>query len=329
MRNRPYLIVVFRPDDFEPTYLRTATDRFFAAAAADAHHAGLRFRAIPHHALIPGAGDGPQLWCDGEDLLRHKHLFQVDEFSWMPQAHHHLHAIRRTVIASDSILLNHLPGTPDHLTTDKLAIVHHAAGLGMPALPTIAIPFGRYARTALSHVQELIGDGPYILKPREMGMGFGVLRCDTAEQLAAAIDITAQTGAGYIVQPYLPNDGDVRIFTVDGSVVATQHRRPAADHYLANISQGGSSTDGSGLADLNDMTEQIAGSLGSGFIYVDWLLTDVGPVVNEWSCGFGGHVSLPEQDRTRVSKACLDWARMLWDGPARQDTAHDDPVAAP
>jgi hypothetical protein len=311
MTDSPYLTFVYRPDDFDPDYLASATDRFFSAATQDAHQAGFRFRAIPHSDLVPGSGDRPQLWHHGSDLLADKQLFQIDDFSWDPQAHHHLKAISRTVKASDSILLNQHFGGPEHLMTDKLSIVQHATRMGIPAPPTIAIPFGRHARTALPVIADRIGAGPYILKPRELGMGFSVLKAETEQQLTAAIDLTAQTGIGYIVQPYLPNDGDQRVFVIDRQVVATQHRQPSPGRYLANISQGGTSTTGRQAADTGKASLRIADSLNAACLYVDWLLTEDGAVLNEWQTGFGAHVTLPQPERAQLSKAYFDWTRNL------------------
>jgi ribosomal protein S6--L-glutamate ligase len=311
MADSPYLTFVYRPDDFDPGHLASAAERFFSAATQDAHRAGFRFRAIPHSDLVPGCGDRPHLWHHGTDLLTDQQLFQVDDFSWDPQACQHLKAICRTVRASDSILLNQHVGGPEHLLTDKLAIVQHAAGLGIPAPPTIAVPFGRYARTALPVIADRIGAGPYILKPRELGMGFSVLKAETAEHLTAAIDLAAQTGIGYIVQPYLPNSGDLRDFVIDRKLITSQHRRPTPGSYLANLSQGGTGTTEPRGTDTGEASLRIADSLDASCLYVDWLLTEDGPVLNEWQTGFGPHTTLPQPERAQLSRAYFDWTRRL------------------
>jgi ribosomal protein S6--L-glutamate ligase len=310
--NYPWLTVVYRPDDFDPTFLKQATQRMVAASTEDADRAGFRYRAIPHHELIPACGDRTQLWHHGSDLLQDRQLFQVEDFSWDPQAHRHLTAIHRTVKASDSILLNQAFGVPEHLTTDKLSIIQHARHLGLPAAPTVAVPFGRYARTALPLIEAEIGAGPYILKPREMGMGFSVLKVDTREQLAAGLDLTAQSGTAYIVQPYLPNDGDVRVFVVGGQVVTSDHRRPAPGSYQAGASQGGAGSAGPATTRMTEGSIRVADSLDAACLQVDWLLTADGPIVSEWSAGFGGHLALPAAERARWSAAYFNWARTLW-----------------
>jgi ribosomal protein S6--L-glutamate ligase len=325
MADRPYLTVVFRPDDFDPAFLDKATERFFSVSTQDANRNGFHFRAIPHHELIPGCCGQPQLWHDGRDLLQEKQFFQVDDFSWDPQAHHHLKAIHRTVQASSSILLNQFFVRSGHLATDKLSIVQHATALGVPTLATIAVPFGRYGRTVLPLIDTMIGGGPYILKPREMGMGFSVLKVETMEELTSAIDLAAQTGIGYVVQPYRPNSGDVRVFVVGRQVIATQHRRPTAGRYLANLSRDGTSTAGARFDNTGEASLRIADSLDADCLEVDWLLTDDGPVLNEWSSGFGGYASLPDPDRTTVSDAYFAWAATLWPPTAARDLAEPAP----
>ncbi|WP_229070861.1 hypothetical protein [Actinoplanes sp. DH11] len=308
----PWLTVVYRPDDFAPAFLERATQRMVAASTEDADRAGFRYRAIPHHELIPGCSDRPQLWHHGHDLLQDRQMFQVDDFSSDPQAHRHLAAIHRTVKASNSILLNQAFGAPEYLTTDKLAISQHARSLGLPAATTVAVPFGRYARTALPLIDAQIGAGPYILKPREMGMGFAVLKAETREQLAAGLDLTAQSGTAYIVQPYLPNDGDVRVFVVAGQVVVSEHRRPAPGSYQAGTSQGGTGSGGTATVRMEANSVRVAESLDAACLQVDWLLTEDGPIANEWSAGFGGHLALPADERARWSAAYFAWARTVW-----------------
>ncbi|MDG4795129.1 hypothetical protein [Micromonospora sp. WMMD1082] len=314
MTTKPTLSVIYRTDDFDPAYLARATEHFFAASSEAAKRAGFEFRAIPVNELSPSCVGQPQLWHRGKDLLRTRQFFQVDDFSWDPQTAHHLKAVCRTVRESDSILLNHSFVEAEHLTTDKLAIAQRATRLGLSAPLTVAVPFGRYARTAIPLIEEKIGPGPYIVKPREMGMGFGVIKVNTIEQLSTTLDVTTQTGMGYIVQEFIPNFGDLRAYVINKQVVATQHRRPPQGRYLSNISQGGDSTLGAPDTGINAATVRIAESLNASCLQVDWLLSDSGPIVNEWSSGFGGYSALPEPERTQVSNAYFGWARTLLRG---------------
>ncbi|MFK3983033.1 RimK family alpha-L-glutamate ligase [Micromonospora sp. NPDC050397] len=312
MAGTPLLTMVYRPDDFAPMYLRDATEELLSVSSDAAERAGFRFRILPAGELLPASASRPQLWHQGEDLLQTRQFFQVDDFSWDPQTGHHLKAVRRVVQASDSILLNQSFRGAEHLATDKLAIVQYATRMGLHTPATVAIPFGRYARMVLPLVEQQIGSGPYVVKPREMGMGFGVVRVDGIQPLSSTIDVVGQTGMGYIVQPFLANAGDLRVYVIEGRVIATQHRVPKAGMYLANVSQGATSAPDLRDPEADRLSLQIAESLGAACLQVDWLLTEQGPVLNEWSTGFGGFSALPEPQRTRVSDALFGWARRLY-----------------
>ena len=245
-------------------------------------------------------------------MLAERQCVIVSTSSWNGQAAAFLQAIYRTVAASDSVLLNQAfdrshRGSTEALEHDKLAILHRASSLGIPIPPTVTVPFGRYARLALPAVTEQFGAGPYLLKPRDMGMGFGVLKADTAEQLAAAIDLCAGADQTFIVQPFLPNSGDLRTYVVDGRVVASQLRRPTPGNYLANISQGGT---GSAAAheQVAKHCARIVESTGASYLSIDWLLTEGGPVLNEWGTAVTSFAGLPEPERSQVADAFFAWA---------------------
>jgi len=305
-----FVTFIHQPDSFQPGYTDQAEERFVPAYTAAATRAGFTFRVIPVHELIPACHHGrPRLWHRDQDLLATRQCFQVDDFAPTPQAAAMLAAVRSAVAESSSVLLNQSAGAPHDLLTDKLAMTMHAAQLGVPAPATIAIPYGRHGRTAVPVAVREIGNGPYIIKPRQMAMGTGVLKADTAEQLTAAVDLAAWSGTGHIIQAYRPCDGDIRAYYADGQVIAAQLRLPAPGGYLANISQGGTAAAATIPDSLAAMTCRIAASLDATLLAVDWLLTDQGPVLGEWSTGVGGFADLPGPERARVGDAHFGWAR--------------------
>lgn len=302
-------------DDFEPKYIAAAADKLVALYGAAAARHGFEYRSVEAAELIPACVDGPRLWYRGEDLLERRQCFMVSTSSWNAQATELLRAIYQTVAASDSVLLNGAIGGSEALEHDKLAILHRAAGLGVPTPPTVVVPFGRYARLAVPAVKREIPAGPYIIKPRDMIMGIGVLKVDTVEQLTAALDIGAGADQGFLVQRFLANSGDLRTYVVDGEVVASQLRRPAPGNYLANISQGGS---GSAVEsdDLAEMCRRVASSLDASYLCIDWLMTDDGPVLNEWVTAVAGFSGLPEPARAKVADAFFGWVARRFDEKA-------------
>jgi ribosomal protein S6--L-glutamate ligase len=294
-------------DDFEPKYIAGVGDRLEALYGEAAARHGIDFRFVEAAELVPAcAGGPPQLWYRGEDLLTQRQCFIVSTSSWNAQATELLRAIHQTVAASDSVLLNGGIGGSEALEHDKLAILHHAAALDVPIPPTVAVPFGRYARLAVPAVRRAIPIGPYLIKPRDMIMGIGVLKVDTIEQLTAALDICAGADQGFLVQRFLPNSGDLRTYVVDGEIVASQLRRPAPGNYLANISQGGTGT-AVESDEVAEMCRRVVSSLDASYLCVDWLMTADGPVLNEWATAVAGYSGLPEPARTNVADAFFGW----------------------
>jgi ribosomal protein S6--L-glutamate ligase len=273
---------------------------------------GIDYRYVEAAELIPACVGGPRLWYRGEDLLARPQCFIVSTSSWNAQATELLRAIYQTVAASDSVLLNGGIGGSEMLEHDKLAILHHAAALGVRVPPTVAVPFGRYARLAVPAVRREIPVGPYVVKPRDMIMGIGVLKVDTVEQLTATLDICAGADQGFLVQRFLPNAGDLRTYVVDGEIVASQLRRPAPGNYLANISQGGT---GSAVeaGEVAELCRRVVAGLDASFVCVDWLLTDDGPVLGEWATAVAGFAGLPEPARTKVADAFFGWVARRFD----------------
>lgn len=297
--------LIYRPDDFLPGLADTMLKRKNPSLAGAAERAGFALRFIPVQELIPASADRPRLWHQGEDLLSTRQCFQVDDFSWDPQASHFLKAVYRTIQESDSLLLNRSMDGPEYLATDKLAIAQHAAKLGIPTPVGLAVPYGRHARAVLPLVEERLGQGPYILKPREMGMGFAVQKIDTFRQLSSAIDMVAQAGIGYLLQPYLPHSADVRVYLMEGEIIAALHRTAGEGAYMTNISQGGASSVLPGWGEVDELCFTIATSLRAACLSMDWLLTDSGPVLDEWSTGFG---SFPDHE-PKVGDAFFSWVR--------------------
>ncbi|RJL34333.1 ATP-grasp domain-containing protein [Bailinhaonella thermotolerans] len=302
---------VYNPGDFNPSHLdkiiADITDRWTAQAARH----GFGFRFVEAGDLTPACSDRPRLWRDGVDLLETRQCYIVDDIGNDPQAVSYLHAISRVIDASDSIVLNHAMVAPEWLERDKLAMVGRAAQLGLKVPRTVALPFRRHAREGLEIVRREIGDGPYILKARESGTGFGVLKADTFEQLRAGVDIAAQTGKGYLVQEFLPNSGDIRVALVEGEVVTSMVREQSAGRYLSNIAQGGEARAGADFSPVLDDCLRVVRELRASYLCVDFLITDDGPVFGEWCTVMANFSQFPEPARSELADAFFRWAGRL------------------
>ncbi|MFF4806187.1 RimK family alpha-L-glutamate ligase [Streptomyces sp. NPDC001351] len=270
---------------------------------------GFDFRLIRAGEIMLSCVGKPVMRYGGEDLLETRQCYIAEDISMEPQGLQHMRAIYRTIHASDSVLLNRSISGPDYLERDKLALLQHAANLGVPGLKTIAVPPKKYARKVVPEVERELGPGPYIVKPRELGMGVGVLKVETDQQLASTIDIVSTTGTGYIVQKFLPHHADMRVFVVDGKVVTSLSRKPRPGGYLASISQGGSLEVNDDHLQVEEWCNRIAESLNAEFLCIDWLMTDSGPILNEWSTASAGFTLLPEPQLTLLADAFFGWIK--------------------
>ncbi|WP_370121721.1 RimK family alpha-L-glutamate ligase [Streptacidiphilus sp. MAP12-33] len=306
---------IYQDDDLEfdevLRFEKSLSERYLPLA----RRIGFDFRLLRAGEITVSCLDGPVMRYRGEDLLATRQCYIAEDISMAPQGLQHMRAIYRTIEASDSVLLNRSISGPDYLERDKLALLQYAAGLGVPTIGTLAVPAGKYARQVIPEVQREFGSGPYIIKPRELGMGVGVLKVESDQQLTSAIDIVSTTGTGYIVQPFLPHRADMRVFIVDGRVVTSLSRKPRPGGYLASISQGGSLEVNDDHLQVEEMCHRIGRNLDAQFLCVDWLMTDSGPVLNEWSTASAGFTLLPEPQLTVLSDAFFGWIkRTIEDG---------------
>lgn len=309
----PVITWIYESEDADPTEAEAFEESITQRYSVLSRPRGLDFRVIRASELVPSYVGRPVLRYRGEDLLEHRQCFIVEDMATAPQGMQALRAIYRTIQASSSILLNRSFDGPDYLERDKLAQLQHAGALGIPTAGTITVPPGKYARRAIEEVRRELGDGPYVVKPREMSGGCGVLRVDSDQQLAATIDIVAQTGAGYIVQPLIAHQGDMRVFVADGEVVSSLTRRPRPGGYLASVSQGGSIEVNQDHLQVADFCGRMAGDLRAEWMCIDWLMTGSGPVLNEWSTAHGGFTMMPEPELGKVADAYFGWIRRRFD----------------
>ncbi|MFE7774653.1 RimK family alpha-L-glutamate ligase [Streptomyces sp. NPDC057445] len=301
------LVWITCPDNYDPV-VQERLRRAGSERVDLLRSRGFDLTVVHANEIVPAWNDGPRLWQGETDLLSKGRGFILSSWTWDAGAGRHLQAIARTIRASDSVLLNDGIKDPEALGNDKLAMYHHAGTLGIPVLPSVSIPFGRYARRALATVSaRLDGADGYLVKPREMAMGYGVLKADTFEQLTAAIDLLTPGALGCIVQPFRPNSGDVRVYVHNGTFVAALLREPAEGSYLANVSEGGtgSALPGEVPAEVSGMSERLARSLDAPYLCVDWLLSPAGPVLNEWMTISAAYEDLPEPQRSRVEDALI------------------------
>jgi RimK family alpha-L-glutamate ligase len=81
---------------------------------------------------------------------------------------------------------------------------------------------------------------PLIVKTASGRKGKGVFMVKSAEELMAKIDELSEVSASFVIREFIPNDGDVRVFTVGYKAIGAMKRTPTSKgEFRSNISQGG------------------------------------------------------------------------------------------
>jgi len=84
---------------------------------------------------------------------------------------------------------------------------------------------------------------PAILKINAPGMtrkGIGVRKVESLEQLKNLVLEYKPVANRYVLREFIPNNGDIRVFTVGYKAIGAMYRRPKPGDFRSNISQGGS-----------------------------------------------------------------------------------------
>ncbi len=98
-------------------------------------------------------------------------------------------------------------------------------------------------------------DYPVIMKGTQASRGndnYLVKSQADAEQLAGSMDDV--DGPWFVVQPFIPNNGDYRIIVMGEEVTAVIHRQTQSDSHLNNTSKGGEAT----LINPSELPEAVA-----------------------------------------------------------------------
>lgn len=81
---------------------------------------------------------------------------------------------------------------------------------------------------------------PLIVKPSSGRQGKGVFLVENLVDLYKAVDVlNEESSPAYVVREFVPNDGDIRVFTIGYKAVGAMKRTPKEGDFRSNISQGG------------------------------------------------------------------------------------------
>lgn len=157
----------------------------------------------------------------------------------------------------------------------------------------VGIPKTVFARdnADIDDVLEQVGGAPAIIKVARGTHGNGVVLAETRKAAKAVMQAFYVEGVSFLVQEYIEEaaGSDVRVFVVNGKVVASYERRSLDDDFRSNLHQGGEGQP-TKLSDIERKTAQKAAkAMGLQVCGVDMMRSRRGPLVLEVnsSPGFG------------------------------------------
>ncbi len=165
------------------------------------------------------------------------------------------------------------------LSRDKLTCLQILSAHGIP------IPRSAICRNiaSLDPILKWIGEYPVILKMLNSTHGLGVLQAFNKNQANAMFESYTKLRQKMMIQEFISEaDGaDIRVFVVDGKVVASMKRQAAQGEFRSNLHRGASSTTEQLSNEEIRIALESARILKLGVAGVDILRSKHGPLILE------------------------------------------------
>jgi ribosomal protein S6--L-glutamate ligase len=162
------------------------------------------------------------------------------------------------------------------------------AGVGIPK--TIFTRDGR----ELDDLIDELGEMPVVIKLARGTHGNGVVLAETkkaAKSVMQAFHVMDDDGTNILMQEFIRESAgeDIRVFIVNGKVVASMKRKGLDDDFRSNLHQGGEGTIAKLSEEERKCAQKAAKAMGLPVCGVDIMRSDHGPLVLEVnsSPGFG------------------------------------------
>lgn len=166
---------------------------------------------------------------------------------------------------------------------------------------------------------EMVGGAPLIVKLLEGAQGRGVVLAETRKAAESTINAFKSLQANLLVQEFIKEaDGkDLRLFVIDGKVVAAIERKAAPGEFRANLHQGGTAGVAKITPDERKLAIRAAKALDLAVAGVDIIRASRGPLLLEVnsSPGLEGIESATGRDIAGMMISAiekkLNWKRKL------------------
>ncbi|OED36891.1 alpha-L-glutamate ligase [Chromatiales bacterium (ex Bugula neritina AB1)] len=208
------------------------------------------------------------------------------------------------------ILLNDLdaviPRIRPAITFYGCALTRHFESMGIPTLNTsqavsrsrdklyslqlllkeeLDIPVTGFASSPMDtdELIEMVGGAPLIIKLLEGTQGRGVVLAETRKAAESVINAFKSLNANLLVQEFVSEaDGkDLRLFVVEGKVVAAMQRQAAPGEFRANMHRGGTAIRIRPTPEERKLAVRAARSMGLHVAGVDIIRSKNGPLLLE------------------------------------------------
>ncbi|MFC4818211.1 MULTISPECIES: 30S ribosomal protein S6--L-glutamate ligase [unclassified Flavobacterium] len=149
----------------------------------------------------------------------------------------------------------------------------------------VDIPTTGFANSPLdtNDLIKMVGGSPLIIKLLEGTQGKGVVLAETKKAAESVINAFKSLNANILVQEFIKeaNGKDLRLFVVDGKVVAAMQREAAPGEFRANIHMGGTASVVKVTADEKKIAIKAAKAMDLKVAGVDIIRSSKGPLLLE------------------------------------------------
>lgn len=173
-------------------------------------------------------------------------------------------------------------------TTSSISIVRSRdklRSMQLIAKAGIGIPKTVFARETadLDDVLDQVGGAPVIIKVARGTGGNGVVLAETRKAAKAVMQAFYVEGVSFLVQEYVEESAgqDIRVFVVNGKVVASMKRQSLDDDFRSNMAQGGEGTPVKLTDEERRTAQKAARAMGLAIAGVDIMRSNRGPLVLE------------------------------------------------
>ncbi len=130
---------------------------------------------------------------------------------------------------------------------------------------------------------DMVGGAPLVVKLLEGTQGRGVVLAETRKAAESVINAFKSLNANLLVQEFVKEAGgrDLRLFVVDGRVVASMEREAAEGEFRANLHQGGRAHVVRVTTEERSLATRAAKTLGLKVAGVDIIRSKKGPLLLE------------------------------------------------